>query len=155
MLGASMYEFLAYRVADVMSRELATVGPETSLAEVETLLDERDVDAVPVLDPDGALLGIVTRLDVLRAYHFTPAAMVPRYDEIRRRAARTVMTLQPLAVEPELPLTRLLELLVATRVKSLPVVEARRLVGMVAREDVIGALRRAARGEPPPRAGAE
>ena len=151
MLRVPMYEFLAYQVADVMSRELATVGPETTLAEVEDLFEERDVDALPVLGPEGGLLGIVTKLDVLRAYHFTPAAIVPRYDEIRRRPARTVMTMQPFAVDPELPLTRLLELLVATRVKSLPVVDAGRVVGMVAREDVIGALRRAARGESPAR----
>jgi CBS domain-containing protein len=76
---------------------------------------------------------------------------VPAYDEIRRRPVRTVMTSQPLTVGPEAPLTRVLETLVATRVKSLPVIEAGRLVGIVAREDVLRALRRAAAGEGPPR----
>lgn len=139
-----MYEFLEYRVADAMSRELATIGPDATLAEAEDLFDARDVDALPVVDAAGALVGIVSKLDVLRAYHFTPESIVPRYDEIRSRSVRTVMSVQPLSVEPALPLTRLLELLVATRVKSLPVVEKGRLVGMVAREDVIRALRRAA-----------
>jgi CBS domain-containing protein len=81
---------------------------------------------------------------VLRAYSFTPDAIVPHYDEIRARPVRSVMTTQPLTVGPDLPLTRVLELLVATRVKSLPVVEGGGVTGIVAREDVLRALRRAA-----------
>jgi CBS domain-containing protein len=144
-----MYEFLAYRVGDVMSREVATVRPEASIAEVEDLFEARDFDALPVVDETGALVGVVSKLDVLRAYIFSPETLVPRYEEIRSHPARSVMTARPFAVEPDVPLTRLLETLVATRVKSLPVVEKGRLVGMVAREDVIRALRRAGRGERP------
>ena len=144
-----MYRFLDYRVGDVMTRDVVSIHPETPIAEVEEIFDAKGFEALPVLDAAGALVGIVSRLDVLRAFHFTPESIVPHYDEIRRRAARSVMTLQPFAVEPGLPLTRLLETLVATRVKSLPVVEKGRLVGMVSREDVIGALRRAAADEGP------
>jgi CBS domain-containing protein len=148
-----MYEFLEYRVCDVMSREVTSIRPETPLAQVEDLFDTRGFDALPVLEADGALVGIVSKLDVLRAFHFTPEAIVPHYDEIRSRPARSVMTLQPFAVDPALPLTRLLETLVATRVKSLPVVEKSRLVGMVAREGVNHALRRAGAGQRPERRG--
>jgi CBS domain-containing protein len=146
-----MYEFLAWRVGDAMTRDPVTVRPETTIADVEELFDARDFDALPVLAGDGGLAGIVSKLDVLQAYHFTPETIVPPYEEIRRRPVRTVMSSQPLTVGPELPLTRALETLVATRVKSLPVVEGGRLVGIVAREDVLRALRRAAAGEGPPR----
>jgi CBS domain-containing protein len=146
-----MYEFLAWRVADAMSTDVVAIAPDATLADAEALFDARDFDALPVLGPDGALAGIVSKLDVLRAYHFTPEAIVPRYEEIRRRPVHAVMSLQPLTVGPDAPLTRLLETLVATRVKSLPVVEGGRLVGMVAREDVLRALRRSAAGERPPR----
>lgn len=146
-----MYEFLAWRAGDVMSRDVVTIAADATIAEAEEVFDRRDFDALPVLGPDGSLAGIVSKLDVLRAYHFTPAAMVPPYEEIRRRPVRSLMTIQPLTVAPELPLTRVLETLVATRVKSLPVVESGHLVGVVAREDVIRALRRAAAGERPPR----
>jgi CBS domain-containing protein len=146
-----MYEFLAWRVGDVMSRDPLTIRPDAAIADAEAVFDARDFDALPVLAEDGVLAGVVSKLDLLRAYHFTPETMVPAYDEIRRRPVRTVMTSQPLTVGPEAPLTRVLETLVATRVKSLPVVEAGRLVGIVAREDVLRALRRAAAGEGPPR----
>lgn len=146
-----MYEFLDWRVADAMSTDVVTLAPEATLADAEAIFDARDFDALPVLGPGGALAGILSKLDVLRAYHFTPETIVPRYDEIRRRPIAAVMSLQPLTVGPEAPLTRVLETLVATRVKSVPVVEEGRLVGMVAREDVLRALRRAAAGERPPR----
>lgn len=146
-----MYEFLSWRVGDVMTSDVVAIGPDATIGDAEDLFDARDFDALPVLAADGALAGIVSKLDMLRAYHFTPETIVPPYDEIRRRPVRTVMSLQPLTVGPEQPLTRVLETLVATRVKSLPVVEQGRLVGIVSREDVLRALRRAAGGEGPRR----
>jgi CBS domain-containing protein len=150
-LGA-MYEFLAWCVADVMTREVRTLGPDAPIRAAEDLFDAHDFDALPIVGVDGRLAGIVSKLDVLRAYVFKPESIIPRYDEIRNRPVRTIMTLQPLAIAPEQPLTRALETLAATRVKSLPVVEQSRLVGIIAREDVIRALRRAAAGESPARA---
>ncbi len=150
-----MYEFLSWRVDDVMTRAVVPIAPETRIADAEEVFDARDFDALPVVAADGSLAGIVSKLDVLRAYLFSPETIVPRYDEIRARPVRTIMTLQPLTIAPAQPLTRALELLVATRVKSLPVVEGGRLVGMVAREDVLHALRRAAAGDSPPRLRAE
>ena len=60
-----------------------------------------------------------------------------------------IMTRQPLTVDPELPLTRVVELMVNTRNKSFPVVQDGRVVGIVARENVLIALRRAASGQEP------
>jgi CBS domain-containing protein len=59
------------------------------------------------------------------------------------------MTRELVTVGPDLPLTRVLQELVETRNKSLPVLDGTRLVGVVAREDVLRALRRAAAGERP------
>ena len=58
-------------------------------------------------------------------------------------SAEAVMTRNPVSVTPQLPLSRLLQKLVEMRTKSLPVAEDGRLVGIVAREDVLKALRRA------------
>lgn len=145
-----MYEFLSWRVRDVMTREVVTLAPEATIAEAEERFARHDYDALPVLAPDGSLAGIVSKLDVLRAYHFTPETLVPRYEEIRQRPVRTVMSTQPLTVAPDTPLSRVLETLVATHVKSVPVVQDGRLVGIVSRSDVVGALRRAGAGETPP-----
>ena len=93
---------------------------------------------------------MLTKLDFLKAFLFTPDSVTPRYEEIIRHSADTVMTRDPLTVDPETPLTRVLQDMVTTRHKSFPVVVAQRLVGVVAREDVGRALRRAAAGQRPP-----
>jgi CBS domain-containing protein len=144
-----VYEFLDYLVSDVMSKP-TTVGPDTTLAEVEQILEQSGFNGLPVV-ADGALVGFVTSLDLLAAFRFSPDAILPPYEEIMRRPVSSVMVREPAIVQPRTRLTRLLEKMVATRNKSFPVVDPRgeQLVGVVAREDVMQALRRADAGEVP------
>ncbi len=146
-----MYEFLAYRVCDVMHYYPVTVGPDTPLAEIEALFEQRDFNSLPVASRDGALLGVITKLDFLKAFNFTPHEMVPRYDEIMSWPAESVMTRQPVTVDPHMPLTHLLQLMVVMRYRSFPVTIERRLLGIVSRSDVLRALRQAAAQLPTPR----
>src|SRR5213076_2941798 len=90
-----------------------------------------------------------TKLDFLKAFAFTPHEMVPHYDEIMGRPAESVMTRNPATVRPDMTLTRLLQLMVDTRYRSFPVAIGALLIGIVARQDVVRALRRAAAGEGP------
>jgi len=129
-----VYEFLSYRVEDAMSTDLVTIRPDATVAEAEAIFEEHDFNALPVVDDDGRLVGILTKLDLLGAFRFTPDRVFPPYERIMHRRVGE-------------PLTRVLEILVRTRFKSLVVLEDRRPVGMIAREDVLRALRRAASGE--------
>jgi CBS domain-containing protein len=140
-----LYEFLSYRVSDVMTRRPEVIGPSTTLAEAEGIFASHNFNGLPVVDARGNLLGMLTKLDLLRAFVFTPRRMVPPYEEIMARDVETVMTRQAHTVSPETPLTRVLEAMVLTRYKSFPVAKDGRLVGIVAREDVLRGLQRAAR----------
>ncbi|PWG65523.1 CBS domain-containing protein [Spiribacter halobius] len=144
-----MYEFLRYRVVDAMTRDPVTVGPDTTLGELEALFARHDFNGVPVVREDGTLAGFATKLDMLKAFRFRPEAMVPPYDQIMAQPISGVMTTEPMTVPPDRPLTRVLDALVEQRVKSFPVVDTDRLVGVIAREDVLTALRRATRGVGP------
>jgi CBS domain-containing protein len=146
-----MYEFLRYRVGDVMTTEPLTIREETALSEVEQLFTRHGFNSLPVVDATGTMIGLLTKLDFLKAFAFSMDSMIPRYDEIVARPARSVMTREPDTVDSALPLTRLLERMVATRMRSFPVVDGTRLVGMVSREDVMSAVRRAADGKGPAR----
>ncbi|ABM62780.1 HPP family protein [Halorhodospira halophila] len=142
-----MYDFLSYRVSDYMTAEPKTVGHDTPLRELQRLFDGHDFNGVPVVDEQGQLLGLATKLDLLKAFTFTPDAMVPRYDAIMERPVHEVMTREPITVAPDLPLTRVLQRMVDMRTKGFPVVDdSSRVVGVIAREDLLGALRDATRG---------
>lgn len=144
-----MYEFLEYEVRDVMSKP-TTVRADATLAEVEQLLERTGFNGVPVVSDANTLVGFVTSLDLLLAFSFGTESILPQYDDIMRRLVSSVMQ-TPATVNPRMRLTRVLEKMVATRNKSFPVVDPRNgaLVGIVAREDVMQALRRAHSGERP------
>jgi CBS domain-containing protein len=144
-----MYEFLEYQARHVMTRGPETIEPTASLAQAEAIFDEHDFNALPVVEADGRLVGIFTKLDLLGAFAFTPDSIIPAYEERMRSPVGEHMSRELVTVAPDSPLTRVLQKLVRTRNKSLPVVEDGQLVGIVAREDVLTALRRAAAGKRP------
>jgi CBS domain-containing protein len=146
-----MYEFLYYRVKDVMTSDPTMVRQDVRLSEVEVMFEENDFNSLPVVGKSNELIGMITKLDLLKAFDFTKKSKVPHYDTIMAQRVQEVMTENLLAVYPESPLTRVLQQMIETGHKSFPVVEDDHVVGIVAREDVIRALARAAEGELPPR----
>lgn len=144
-----MYEFLDYETHDVMTRSPVSVGPDVPIGEAQAILDKGDFNGVPVVDEAGMLLGMVTKLDLLRAFDFDDEHMLPPYHEVVSRPVRSVMSRDVYTVCPRTRLTRVLRKMVDRRCKSFPVVEDGRLVGIVAREDVLRGLHRAVAGERP------
>jgi CBS domain-containing protein len=113
------------------------------MGELADMFDLHDFNSFPVLE-DGKMVGMVTKLDFLRAFAFTSAQVVPHYDELMQRCVADVMTEAVVHVVPATPLTRVLQLMVSLKSRSFPVVgEDGRLAGMVSREDVMRALREA------------
>ena len=53
------------KVADVMTRDVITVTPETTLRELATILSEKHINGVPVLDDKGNVLGVVCESDLV------------------------------------------------------------------------------------------
>jgi CBS domain-containing protein len=54
------------RVGDIMTRDVATVSPDAALVDVAALMADRKLGCVPVVEPDGTLLGIITEADFVR-----------------------------------------------------------------------------------------
>jgi CBS domain-containing protein len=144
-----MYDFIYYRVGDVMTRDPVVVETGATLSDVEAIFEAHDFNGLPVVDKNLRLIGMITKLDLLKAFAFTKKALIPKYSEIMNRDISSVMTKNLHAVNRDTPLTRVLGQMVKTGYKSFPVVMEDRLMGVVAREDVMRALRRAARGEGP------
>jgi CBS domain-containing protein len=143
-----MSGFLECQAGQYMTRQIISVSPKVTLAELQALFAKHDFNAFPVLD-NGKLAGIVTKLDALRAFAFTPDHMKPLYHELLRVPVSAFLTSQTLSVEPKTPLTRVLQLMVTTRVRSVVVIDAGQLVGIISREDILRALRETEGQEPP------
>jgi CBS domain-containing protein len=139
-----MYEFLTLHVRDAMTAEPVTLRQDNTVAEAEQIFDRHTFNGLPIVDQSGQLQGVLTKLDLLKAFAFTPLSIVPRYEDVLVQPVGRLMTHDALSVSPDAPLTRVVEVLVATRYKSLPVVTDGRLVGVIAREDVLRAIRRVA-----------
>ncbi|HUI26389.1 MAG TPA: CBS domain-containing protein [Candidatus Kryptonia bacterium] len=140
-----MHRFLEARVADYMTARVVSVAPETTLDALEDHFARYDFNGLPVL-AGSALVGMVTKFDLLRAFIFTPQSVIPAYEELIKLTAHDIMTSDVISFPAETPLTRVLQALVDVRVKSFPVIDNDRLVGIIAREDVVRALRDAREG---------
>lgn len=142
-----MYRFLEQVVSDYMTRDVSTVSPTMSIRELGQRFKETDFNSFPVLD-NGQVAGVVSKFDYLACFEFTPARMVPRYDDLMRRAVASVMTREFIYVGRDTKLTRVLQLMIEHRLRSLPILDAdSRLVGIIAREDIIRALENCAQRE--------
>ena len=140
--SGGMYRFIECTAGQYMTREVVTVARSVTLSELQALFEKHDFNAFPVVE-QGKMLGIVTKFDFLRAFAFTTGQMLPRYRDLMQRSVADVMTEAVVQVEVNAPLTRVLQLMIQMKARSLPVVADDRLVGMVSREDIIRGLREA------------
>jgi CBS domain-containing protein len=135
----------AVRVREVMSSPVVCVPPDLPLKEVADLLVNHRISAVPVVD-HGELVGIVSEADLVplelapdpRA-HLIPAAELPGH---LPKVAGEVMTREVVALPEDADTAEAGRLLLERRIKSIPVLRGRRVVGIVARRDLLAVLAR-------------
>jgi len=138
--------------AGIMIKEVVTVTPETSVAEIAGLLLEHKISAVPVIDDQRCVIGIVSEGDLLgRPPSGSPrdwwlrlfnesAACLEEIATARNLKARDIMTSPAVTVGDQTPIDVLATLMRRRRVKRVLIVQHGRLVGIVSRADVLDAL---------------
>ncbi len=141
-----MYRFLQQTVAEYMTRSVKTVTRELTVRDLNQMFERDDFNTYPV-EEDGQVVGLVTKFDLLKCFAFTPSQMLPRYDDLMDRAVADIMTSAYIYVGADTKLTRVLQLMVEHRIRSIPAIDNdNRLVGIIAREDVVRALAACAQG---------
>jgi CBS domain-containing protein len=137
-----LYLFLEQIVADHMTRDVKTVTRGISLRELGALFEKDDFNSYPV-EETSQVVGLVSKFDYLACFIFTPAHMIPRYDDLMKRTVADIMTSEFIYVGEDTKLTRVLQLMVDHRLRSVPVIDSdQRLAGMISRKDVMRALQR-------------
>ena len=138
------------RVDDLMTREVASVGDDASIGDALELLSTKGVRHVPIIDAEGALVGVLSDRDlrrvegvVARSVGEPPEdAVGTRPDDILSAPATSLLSGPPVTVQSDLPVDDLIDRMVAERVSALPVTDAAgELVGIVSYVDVLRAAR--------------
>lgn len=118
----------------IMTHDVVTIRPAASIEEAIQLLLEHEISGLPVVDDDGHLIGLITEFALL--------AMV--YDhQVRDHTVAQHMTRELITADVSDPLSRVADLCIVNRIRRLPVTRGGRLVGVIARRDVLRALHEA------------
>ena len=135
-----MHRFLEATAGQFMTRTVKTVSRDTSMRELQRMFDEDGFNYYPVREGED-IVGVVSNFDFLKCFAFSPSRMVPAYDELLSRTVADIMTPEFIYVDPGTKLTRVLQLMVDHRMKSVPVLDAnQRLAGIISREDIMRAV---------------
>lgn len=142
------------RAKDVMVRDVVTARPDMSVAEAVELLAEHDVNALPVVDDDDRVVGVVSEADLVRREEIDPVKHRPWWIEAITPATRLaaefakshgrrveeVMTTQVVSATEDASLAEIAALLERHRIKRVPIIEDGKLVGIVSRANLIQAM---------------
>jgi CBS domain-containing protein len=131
------------RVGDVLKsnrQSLATCIPDESIASICTRLSALNIGAFPVCDANGALVGIISERDVVRAFAKDGARLVDLH-------VRDLMTREVTTCTQETTMVEAEKLMNKHRVRHLPVMDGLKLVGMLSIRDVMVWRQQEARDE--------
>ncbi|MER7187937.1 CBS domain-containing protein [Streptomyces hyaluromycini] len=135
-----------HTVSDVMTRTVAAIGRDAPFKDVVTLMEERKVSALPVLEGEGRVIGVVSEADLLPKEEFRdsdPDRFVQRQrlDDLAKAGALTaeeLMSTPAVTVHPNATLAQAARIMARRKVKRLPVVDAEGMLeGVVSRSDLL------------------
>jgi len=117
---------------DLMSPQVIVAKENTNAEQISSRLLAGEFNGVPVVDDNGAVIGIVTALDILRA--------IQGGKKLNTMLARDIMTPNPSTVKKDTPTEEIIRVLVEKEIVLVPVVEDdnnNKLIGVVARLDIL------------------
>jgi CBS domain-containing protein len=123
------------KAVDIMQKDLVTVSKETSISEVITILAEKKITGLPVVDDDMVLVGLVSEKDVLRvAYCMISGSDVPTADD----RVEKVMATELVFFSPDDNIADICQCFLDRSIRRVPVVDSDgKIVGVISRKDVI------------------
>jgi predicted transcriptional regulator len=116
----------------LMSQQVVVAKENTNAEQISARLLAGEFNGVPVVDDNGAVIGIVTAIDILKA--------IQGGKKLNAMLARDIMTPNPSTIKRDTPLEEIIRILVEKEIVLVPVVEddnTNKLIGVVARLDIL------------------
>jgi CBS domain-containing protein len=128
------------KARDAMTSPAITINQDATLRQAGDVLSQRGISALPVVDNDGQLVGILSQMDLIRFNTAeTPRAAGSRSDRSESDPMRVadIMTVEVVSVNPETDLHTVAQRLSESHVRQVPVLSDTEVVGVVSRRDLI------------------
>ena len=110
---------------DIMTRDVITVSPTTTIKNLAKILIQNQISGAPVADKRGKILGVVSKADIVAK---------------RGKQVKAIMSKRVVGITKETPVGEIAALMTTHKVKRLPVMHGEELVGIVSRADIVGAI---------------
>jgi CBS domain-containing membrane protein len=126
------------KVSDLMSTDLFTLHADQMLGTAEDIMGWQNVRHIPVVEKDR-LVGVVTQRDLLQASlsKLANVSAKERHDLLNRVRVRDVMTKKVITIGPDDDLRDAAALMIDEKIGCLPVIQAKRLVGIITEADFL------------------
>lgn len=120
---------MSQAISSLMQREVFSVGPDDTMQAVEAQMVARGLSWVPVADPNGVMLGVISSVDLLR--------LQVEGKEAAKICAWQICTYKPITVRPDTPVSEVARLMVETNVHHVVVTEGADIKGVVSSFDFV------------------
>jgi CBS-domain-containing membrane protein len=155
------------QIRDVMTLKVISIGAEELIIKAARLMLQNRISGLPVVDKEGALVGMVTEGDFLRRgelgtqrrrpkwleFIVGPGKLAQEYVHTSGRKVKDIMTRNPWTIRDDDSLEAVVEMMERHHIKRLPVTHGGRMVGIVSRANLLHALASLARDMPAPAGG--
>jgi len=142
------------KAMDVMVRDVITVRPDTSVAEAARLLVENDISALPIIDDEGCMVGIISEADLMRREEIgtenrrpwwlesmTPATtLANEFAKSHGKCVADLMSRHIVSASEDTPLGEIAALLERHQIKRVPITKDGKVIGVVSRANIVQAL---------------
>jgi CBS domain-containing protein len=148
--------------SDIMTPDVISADPDATVLQAARYMLQHHISGLPVIDKTGALVGILSEGDFLRRrethtdrrpsrwleFLMGPGKLAAQYTHTHGSKVSEVMTTNLHTVSEDTPLEKIVELMERYRIKRVPVLRGKKVVGIVTRANLIHAMVSLARGEP-------
>lgn len=113
---------------NIMTKNVETVTPETSLADAVNILLMREISGMPIVDGDGRLKGVVSEKDVFR---------LAFSGKVHESKVADVMTTKVITFPPDADIREIAKVLGENVFRTVPILEEGKVIGIVSRADIL------------------
>ena len=150
------------KASEIMTPDVISADPDATVLQAARYMLQHHISGLPVIDKTGALVGILSESDFLRRrethtdrrpsrwleFLMGPGKLAAEYTHTHGSKVSEVMTTKMHTISEDTPLEKIVEMMERYRIKRVPVLRGKKVVGIVTRANLMHAMVSLARGEP-------